>query len=263
MEFEGISTNQEKIRMDLTQVLRMKPGSGQGSYAQNSSVQNDILLITRPYTEQALGEYLKAHTVTRGKMVMADLGCGSGPNTLAATSHMVEALHDTWQRQGKGPLPDVVVYLNDLSGNDFNEVFGSLPSTLTRIRDGGFGSNCFVFGAPGSYHGRLFPPRSLHFVHSSSSLHWLSQVPSGMNKGKINISETSSKEITDAYTEQFRSDFCLFLESRSKEMVGGGRMVLSFMGRRSVDPTHDHDSYLQWHLIASSLMTLVSEVNSI
>ncbi|KAL8144088.1 hypothetical protein V2J09_017120 [Rumex salicifolius] len=243
------------------QVFHMNPGAGDVSYARNSSVQNDILLITRPYTEKALRDYLKANKVTRGKMVMADLGCGSGPNALAAVSHMVEVVDATWhQEQGKR-APEVVVYLNDLPGNDFNNVFGSLPSILTRIRKrlGGGSGSCFALGAPGTFHGRLFPRRSLHFVHSSSSLHWLSQVPSGLNKGKINISKTSSKEFVDGYMKQFRDDFQSFLKSRSVEMVGGGRMVLSFMGRRSKDPTDDEDSYLQWELIARSLMTLVSE----
>lgn len=41
---------------------------------------------------------------------------------------------------------------------------------------GGKLGNCFVTGMPGSFYGRIFPTRSLDFVHSSASVHWLSQV---------------------------------------------------------------------------------------
>jgi jasmonate O-methyltransferase len=47
--------------------------------------------------------------------------------------------------------------------------------------------------------------------------------------------------------------------SRSQEMVNGGHMVLSFMGRNSMDPTSANCCY-QWELLAHALMTMVSEV---
>jgi jasmonate O-methyltransferase len=39
--------------------------------------------------------------------------------------------------------------------------------------------------------------------------------------------------ILEAYAQQFRKDFTLFLELRAKELVRGGRMVVSLVGRRS------------------------------
>jgi len=80
-----------------------------------------------------------------------------------------------------------------------------------------------------------------------------------LNKGKIYISKTSPQCVLDAYSQQFKNDFSLFLASRSHEMVTGGRMVLSFMGRTTMDPTSDHSCY-QWELLARSLMTMVSQV---
>ncbi|KAL8141181.1 hypothetical protein V2J09_007202 [Rumex salicifolius] len=260
------------MKMDMNQVLHMKSGSGEDSYAQNSAIQNDILSITKSYTEQALVKVLLSSCCvggsTEGKIGIADLGCSSGPNALAATSHMLEVVYATWKKKGvKSPV--VAAYLNDLPGNDFNNVFGSLPGFFDKLREktGHEFKQCFVFGAPGSFYGGLFPTRSLHFVHSSSSLHWLSEVPRGldpdsrptMNNGKINISKTSSKSVMEAYKMQFERDFKLFLESRSKEVVEEGRMVLSFMGRISIDLKEEEDTYLQWELIAQSLMALVSE----
>lgn len=62
-----------------------------------------------------------------------------------------------------------------------------------------------------------------------------------------------------AYSQQFQNDFSQFIEARSEEMVDGGRMVLSLMGRDSMDPTSAYCCY-QWELLAQALMTMVSEV---
>lgn len=94
------------------------------------------------------------------------------------------------------------------------------------------------------------------------------QVPPGLeskdgrgswNKGKIYISKTSPDCVLEAYSSQFQKDWSVFLKSRAEEIVWGGRMVLSFMGRRSTDPRSKESCY-QWELIARALMSMVSEV---
>ena len=39
--------------------------------------------------------------------------------------------------------------------------------------------------------------------------------------------------VCEAYAQQFKKDFSLFLELRAKELVSGGRMVISLVGTRS------------------------------
>lgn len=80
-----------------------------------------------------------------------------------------------------------------------------------------------------------------------------------MNKGKIYISKSSPQRVLDSYLLQFQKDFSLFLKSRSEELVPGGGIVLSFMGRRSRDPTAEESCY-QWELLAQALMSMVLEV---
>lgn len=83
------------------------------------------------------------------------------------------------QKELSRPIPELLVFLNDLPGNDFNNLFMSLPNFYGKLNDQVNGDNyqrCFVAGVPGSFYGRLFPARSLHFAHSSYSLHFLSQV---------------------------------------------------------------------------------------
>ncbi|PWA73415.1 jasmonic acid carboxyl methyltransferase [Artemisia annua] len=107
-------------------------------------------------------------------MGVADLGCSSGPNSLTVISKIIH-LAVTASRQMGRPVPELRVSLNDLPGNDFNDVFESLPGLYKKVKNDNGIESCYVSGVPGSFYGRLFPDKSLHFVHSSSSLHWLSQ----------------------------------------------------------------------------------------
>ena len=61
------------------------------------------------------------------------------------------------------------------------------------------------------------------------------------------------------YKKQFQKDFTTFLESRSIEIVRGGRMVLTCVGRSEVDPCGNEGGQIS-NLIARSLVDLVKEV---
>ncbi|KAL0325761.1 UNVERIFIED_CONTAM: Jasmonate O-methyltransferase [Sesamum radiatum] len=206
-------------------------------------------------------------TLPAQTMGIADLGCSSGPNTLMVVSEMISKIYDACSQMGIS-LPELRVSLNDLPGNDFNYIFMSLPEFYCNLeKETGVGlDGCFISGVAGSFYGRLFPRNSLHLVYSSSSLHWLSQVPPGLctkagkhlNKGKIYISKTSPPSVVKAYLSQFQKDFFAFLRSRAAEMVAGGRMLLSFMGRSSPDAAAEVGTH-QWELLAQALMSMALE----
>jgi len=74
--------------------------------------------------------------------------------------------------------PEYKIFFNDVSGNDFNNIFKSLDNFKEKLQDEiktKMGP-CYFFGVPGSFYSRVFPDQSLHFIHSSYSLHWLSKV---------------------------------------------------------------------------------------
>ncbi|XVE69842.1 hypothetical protein DITRI_Ditri10aG0024000 [Diplodiscus trichospermus] len=251
--------------MEVMQVFHMNKGNGETSYAKNSTVQSKIISVGKPIIDEALLEMTCNNVIE--SMGIADLGCSSGPNSLSVISEIMDKVQATNRHLGR-PVPEFRVFLNDLYSNDFNEIFMSLPEFYNRLNEEkgiGFGT-CFISGVPGSFYGRLFPTNTLHFVHSSSSLHWLSQVPDGLesnafrhlNKGKVYISKTSPQSVLDAYSLQFQNDFSEFMKSRSQELVPGGRMVLSFMGRRSADPTTEASCH-HWELLAQAIMSLVKE----
>ncbi|PKI37067.1 hypothetical protein CRG98_042546 [Punica granatum] len=193
-------------------------------------------------------------------LAVADLGCSSGPNSLLAISWIIEAISGLCSQTGRS-LPEVLVFLNDLPGNDFNSVFSSLPSFYENQKEkNGVESNCYISAMPGSFHGRLFPSRSLHFVHSSYSVHWLSQVPElpVQNKGSIYMASTSSPSIFEAYLKQFQRDFKNLLSSRAQEIVPGGEIFLTFMSRSIPDPT-SKDCCLFWWWLSRSLVEMAEE----
>lgn len=253
------------------QNLHMNGGTGETSYSANSSVQKKVILITRPIVEEAILDMLsklydstaisaatsKPRETTIG---IAELGCSSGPNALLVISRVLEAIYDKHCESGT-ITPEILVFLNDLPGNDFNTIFkyvGSFQDELITKGDG-FGP-CFVAGMPGTFYGRLFPSGTLHFVHSSNSLHWLSQVPEEIkktNKGNFYITKSSPASVVKAYLNQFKKDFRVFLECRSEELIGGGRMVLTLVGRSSSEDPTSKECCSFWELLSRSAHDMV------
>lgn len=79
------------------------------------------------------------------------------------------------------------------------------------------------------------------------------------NKGNIYIAKSSPPNVFKAYMDQFHTDFSMFLRSRSKEILPGGRMILTFIGRSNIDP-NTNCCYDLWELLAKSLLDMVPEV---
>nr|KJB33840.1 hypothetical protein B456_006G033500 [Gossypium raimondii] len=223
--------------MAAEKVLWMNPADHEISYANNSFYQKEVLAKVRPIVEEAITDMLKKIGVPTC-MKVVDMGCASGPNTFQAISHVIDTVHGMCQQE---ELPEFEVLLNDLPGNDFNSVF-----------------KCFIRGVAGSFYHRLFPSTSLHFVHSSNGLHWLSKLPVGLenNKGNICMARSSPPNIFKAYANQLQEDFTNFLSSRSKEIICQGCMVLTFVVRRNPNPSHEHHCL---ELLAKSLLDLVAQ----
>ncbi|VFQ89099.1 unnamed protein product [Cuscuta campestris] len=194
---------------------------------------------------------------------IADLGCSSGTNAFGAVSGIMKAI-DCVRKKLRLQSPEYNIYLNDLPGNDFNAIFGSWPQHLQDLKKEmgeGFDGECFCNGVPGSFYERLFPTNSLHFVHSSYSLMWLSQVPRGAEENKRNIylAPNTPPCVVKAYYEQFERDFETFLKCRAKELVTGGAMVLTILGRISEDPCSREGCHI-WELLGLALSDLVEQV---
>ncbi|CAK9137465.1 LAMT/FAMT [Ilex paraguariensis] len=204
----------------------MNGGDGIYSYTKNSEYQREASNNVKEMIDMTIVEKLdvKHLTFASRSIHLADLGCSVGPNTFIAMQNVMAAMEKKYYAQSL-PSEDLEfqVFFNDHISNDFNTLFASLPVDR----------KYFGVGVPGSFYDRLFPSSSLHFVHSSYALHWLSKVPeklldknsSTWNKGKIHYTGASD-EVMKAYAAQFESDMENFLDARAKEIVVGGMMVL-------------------------------------
>ncbi|GMH30567.1 hypothetical protein Nepgr_032410 [Nepenthes gracilis] len=256
--------------MEVKEFLRMNGGDGEHSYAQNQATFTQTVASRARHILESANQSLFSKDSSRaivGKILnVADLGCASGPAPLSFISTVVENVRTNCGELNV-ELPEIQVHLNDLPANDFNSVFRDLSSLRRRLEgDSSSGAAAlFVVGAPGSFHGRLFPSNTMHLVHSSYSAHWLSQVPPRLyneeglpiNKDAIYISATSPPAVVKSYVDQFEHDFNSFLKCRSDEMVPDGCVFLTFRGRPSVD-------LLPWEpwelkILARALSHLVSQ----
>lgn len=119
--------------------------------------------------EKAVAEVCSA--VHPRTLVIGDLGCGSGKNALIFLSEVINAM--------RGHPAELQFFLNDLPGNDFNQIFQSSEEFKNSTAADHKGERLppfYIAGVPGSYYTRLFPFQSVHVFHSSFSLHWHSQV---------------------------------------------------------------------------------------
>ncbi|XVE93667.1 hypothetical protein REPUB_Repub01dG0213900 [Reevesia pubescens] len=247
--------------MKVEQVLHMNGGVGKYSYANGSSLQRTVIYMVKPILGDSIVELYGA--MLPKCLKIADLGCSAGPNTFLVVSEIMDIIDETCQRL-KHPPPSLQAFLNDLPGNDFNTIFKSLPSFYERLEQekGNMFGKCFIAGAPGSFYGRLFPKNCLHFVHSSYAIMWISKAPkelvtktgSALNKGNIYVAKTSSPDVLEAYLEQFKRDFALFLKCRADEIVPGGRMVLTTLGSIKSD-----DPLTIWEFVGLKLHEMVNE----
>ncbi|KAJ6791218.1 salicylate carboxymethyltransferase-like [Iris pallida] len=249
--------------MDMVRNFHMAQGLGETSYAQNSPLQKEVIESVMDITLRSAMEACAAETVS-----IADLGCSSGRNTLSVVENVIRAVCER-RREATQQLPEFMVFLNDLPSNDFNTLFSLVPEFVQKLKaehDDGGGILVSVAGAPGNFYGRLFPSSSLHFITSFTSLHWLSQVPAGLlnneesvNKGNIYMSPASLPLVATLYFEQFQKDINMFLRSRSQELVVGGRMVFSIIGRMSHDSHEKINECPLLEALEKSLSILVSQ----
>ncbi|XWS74840.1 hypothetical protein CRYUN_Cryun01aG0032400 [Craigia yunnanensis] len=248
--------------MDVKELLFMNKGDGENSYVKSSGYAQKVAAVTQPIVYRAAQSlFSEKNSCPNQVLNVADLGCSSGPNSFTVMSTVIESTVKNCSEL-ECQIPEIQFYLNDLVGNDFNTLFKGLTVIGEKYNKN---VSWFAMGAPGSFHGRLFPRNSMHLAHSCYGVHWLSKVPKltsegglPLNKGKIYMSKTSPPGVRKAYLFQFQEDFLLFLKCRSPEMVSDGRMVLIIHGRESPDPT-DRDNCYTWEILADAISYMVSQ----
>ncbi|WZY94122.1 hypothetical protein YC2023_066451 [Brassica napus] len=255
-ENEMNNLDEERSNNTGVSILSMRGGDGHNSYATNSLLQRRVLSMSKPILVKNTKEMMTNLDFPKC-IKISDLGCSSGQNTFLAMSEIVNTINELCQERNQN-TPEIDCCLNDLPGNDFNTTFKFISffnEKLTR------NTPCFVSGVPGSFYSRLFPSKSLHFIHSNYSVNYPSKVPEGLEKNKMGVYITSSSPLSEykAYLKQFQKDFTTFLRMRSEEMVSNGRMVITLFGRNTIDDPLYRDCCHHLTLLSDSLRDLVIE----
>lgn len=192
---------------------------------------------------------------------VADLGCATGPNTFMTAQTVLEAIKQKYQTQCPNTaIPEFHVFFNDQPSNDFNTLFTSFPQDI----------QYFVAGVPGSFYDRLFPQSSLHFAYTTCALHFLSKSPEELqeknslawNKGRVHYT-SACKEVIEAYEAQFAKDAGKFLDTRAKELVPGGMLVIVMQGVPNGMPHSYTVNGMMYDYMGSILKEIAKEVNQI
>uniref|UniRef100_A0A0D9XRC2 Jasmonate O-methyltransferase n=1 Tax=Leersia perrieri TaxID=77586 RepID=A0A0D9XRC2_9ORYZ len=196
----------------------------------------------------------------------ADLGCSCGQNTLVIAD-LCGTCRDSTDRDDTVITvdPEFCFYFSDLPSNDFNTLFHLLPDNDDSSGVGG-GRSYFAAAVPGSFHGRLFPERSINLFTSTFSLHWLSQVPEEVadkqsvayNKGKVFVHD-ASVAMGETYRRRFQSDIARFLRCRATELKHGGVVFLICLGRPSSYDSTKTKALLYGAMFEESWRDLIKE----
>ncbi|WVZ90399.1 hypothetical protein U9M48_036705 [Paspalum notatum var. saurae] len=184
-------------------------------------------------------------------MIIANLGCSAGPNTLMFISSVIGAIADQSKSSGDHPV-ELQFFLNDLPSNDFNELF-RLIQKFKRLETTDEMSYVpplyYISGLPESYYNRIFPRES----QPEGLEAWRETY---LNEDNIYITKITTPFVVKKFQEQFHKDFSLFLKLRYEELVYRRQMVLIFLGRMD-DDVYSGDLNQLFGLVARSLQYLV------
>ena len=139
-----------------------------------------------------------------GPVRLADLGCGTGGNSVEPVKTAIAALRE----RTSNPIE---VLHADLPHNDF--------ASVLKNANGYAAPDVYRAALAGSFYDPLFPPGHLKLVWSSTATHWLSRTPGPPPSPR---SSTSRR----VWVEQARQDWERWLACRAVELAPGGQIVL-------------------------------------
>lgn len=226
-------------------------------------LQKSVVDATKGKIIEAITDHLDVKTLllgTSNTLKIVDVGCSTGPNTFFAIQNIIDAVEKarkTNESDNPGSTLEFHVFFNDHPDNDFNTLFKTLPLSRKYL----------AAGVPGSFYDRLFPSSSLHIVHSSCSLNWLSRVPAvvadrespAWNRDDIYCTG-SIREVSEAYWGLYKSDFGSFLEARAQEIVPGGLMIILIPALPNGIPMYETTTGSLFDFLGSCLIDMAEMV---
>jgi hypothetical protein len=185
-------------------------------------------------------------------VTVLDLGSSEGGNAVRLMETIVAGL----RRRTDQPLQTIY---NDLTSNDFNWLFANLEAAR---RAGVFGSGVYAGAVGGSFYGPLLPPVTVHFATSFNAIHWLDRLPAvpvtdGVMYPRPDPTRPGRGAVpaaTAAFRRQAEQDLVQFLHHRARELVPGGKLLLTAQG----ESDHASPSHGLTNLLNDSCLDLVA-----
>ncbi|HXY33938.1 MAG TPA: hypothetical protein VEI07_06895 [Planctomycetaceae bacterium] len=199
---------------------------GAGYYDRHSGAQLSSIEALHDWLDGAVAELpLPAAGVP---VVALDLGSSEGRNALRVMARIARGL----RRRTDQPLQAIY---SDLCSNNFNQLFANLDEAQ---RSGLFPGGVHHSAVGGSFYGPLLPPGNVHFATSFNSIVWLDQLPTVpltdfvacRRPHPLYPGRAASPDVVAAFARQAEHDLTRFLDSRAKELVRGGKLLVSTPG---------------------------------
>jgi len=182
-----VESGMQVTDMKLGKIISMVGGDGGFSYQRMGVLQASAIKRLEPLMAEAVKQM---SLPKQGPLHIADFGCSTGRNSISYTNFIVKCIIDRYLEADENNghvtcMPEMLVSFMDLPGNDFNNLVQLLASEAKNAKDlagsvnganVGRASNYFSAMMGGSFYNRLLPKESMHFVISTFSLHWMSQV---------------------------------------------------------------------------------------
>jgi hypothetical protein len=199
---------------------------GAGYYDRHSAPQLSSIQALQDWVDDAVAD-LPLPDLAQPVTVL-DLGSSEGGNAIRVMATIVERLR---RRTGQ-PLQTVY---SDLASNDFNQLFANLE----KARGAGlFPAGVYPGAVGGSFYGPLLPPGTVHLATCFNAIQWLDRLPAVPMPDTVTYRRPHpprpglavSPEATAAFSRQAEQDLVRFLERRARELVPGGKLLLSSPG---------------------------------
>lgn len=162
--------------------------------------------------------------------VCVDRGCGAGEHATILTSAFIQTI----QQYSPGP---VQVIHNDRAEIDLKSLvrhinrFRPRTNQCTPQKEQPRTHAAYPLISAGSFLDSLMPDNSVHMVVSNAALHWLDL--GYVSAESYRNDETSLSEIAQSQWE-------MFLKTVSRELVTGGRLIISQIGAASASMREQH-----------------------
>ncbi len=195
---------------------------GEGYYDRNSAPQAAGIGLVRDWLVQAARAV--PLPAPPQPVVAVDFGSSEGRNAIG----VMQTITGTIRQRSDQPIQTVY---SDLSSNNFNRLFANLDDpNLMR----GFPAEVYPSAVPGSFYRPLLPPGTVHLATCFNAVLWMDRLPARVADHVVYRRPlggmTVSTDLVAAFSGQAAADWAYFLQSRARDMVPGGKLIVTSPG---------------------------------